>query len=90
MQSEPRSNAKPSPDPKYHSARYPIIIHIYIPDDNNIVTTIVYFLSLASDKQSLDFYRSPVAKQSTRSCHTSKTHMIKIYMQVGFIQLLKT
>ena len=34
---------------------------IYILGDNNIVTTIIYFLSLASDRQSLDFYRSRVA-----------------------------
>jgi hypothetical protein len=26
-----------------------------------IIVTIIYFLSLATDRQSLDFYRSPVA-----------------------------
>ena len=61
--------------------------HLYFSSDNNAV---IYFLSLASDRQSLDFYRSPVAQHSTRSCHTSKTHRIKIYMQVGFIQHLET
>jgi hypothetical protein len=35
---------------------------IYIPCViNMIIVTIIYFLSLASDRQSLDFYRSPVA-----------------------------
>ena len=43
---------------------------IYILGDSYIVTTIIYFLSLASDRQSLDFYRSPIASQSTRSYHT--------------------
>ena len=33
----------------------------FIMSDNNIVTTIIYFLSLASDRQSLDFYRRPIA-----------------------------
>ena len=61
MQPEPRSNAKLSPDPKYHSALSPIIIHIYFLGDNNIIAIIIYFLSLASDMQSLDFYRSNVA-----------------------------
>ena len=61
LQSESRSNAKPSLDPKYHSARSPIIIHIYFPGDNNITAIIISFLSLASDRQSLDFYRSSVA-----------------------------
>ena len=60
VQSEPRSNAKPGPDLRYHSTRSPIIIHIYIPGDINIITTIISFLSLTSDRQSLDFYRSPV------------------------------
>ena len=61
MQSEPRLNAKPSPDLKYHFVRSPIIIHIYFPGDNNIIAIIISFLSLASDRQSLDFYLGPVA-----------------------------
>ena len=60
--------------------------HLYFPSDNN---TVIYFLSLASDKQSLDLYQSPVAQHSTRSYNTSKTHRIKIYMHVSVIQLLK-
>jgi hypothetical protein len=36
------------------------LLSIYNPCDSNmIIVTIIYFLSLVSDRQSLDFYRSP-------------------------------
>ena len=41
------------------------------------LTLTIYFLSLVSDRQSLDFYQSPIAWQSTWSCHTSKTNRIR-------------
>ena len=50
---------------------------LYFPSDDD---PIIYLLYLASDRQSLVFYRCPVAWQYTRSCHTSKNHRIKIYI----------
>jgi hypothetical protein len=52
----------PYPIPSIVPPGLQLFIHIYISCDSNmIIVTIIYFLSLASDRQSLDFYQSPVA-----------------------------
>jgi hypothetical protein len=62
MQPEPRSVAQPGPNPSKPVPPGLQLSFKYVPCGSNmIIITIIYFLSLASDGQSLDFYRSPVA-----------------------------
>jgi hypothetical protein len=90
-----KSNQSPALLPnqvQVHPTRSPglqLSKYIYIPCDSNmiivtIIITTIYFLSLASDRKSLDFYRNPIAYPATRSYYTSKTHRKGYICASGF------
>jgi hypothetical protein len=62
MQPEPRSIAQPGLSPSKPVPSGLQLLYIFISwDSNMIIVTIIYFLSLASDRYSLDFYQNPIA-----------------------------